>query len=159
MVWRIILRSTLNKRLLPDLDSRDKIERDGLRRYGFEVIAATSRDLSNMLVGSADRGGRVTLGAPLVSANTEVDTERTLSRHLLTLLSGVPTPHRDVKVPRVASGAALLECIRTIAWYVRGICGPSQRESIQQDLIVMIVSLLIVKLHLYIYTAPLLIIH
>lgn len=159
MVWRMILRSTFIKRLLPDLDSRDKIERDGLRRYGFEVMAATSRDLSNMLVGSADRGGRVTLGAPLVSANIEVDTERTLSRHLLTLLSGVPTPHRDVKVPRVASGAALLECIRTISWYVRGICGPSHRESIQQDLIVMIVSLLIVKLHLYIYTAPLLIIH
>ena len=71
-----------------------------------------------MLVGRADRGGGagVALGALLVSPNTEVDTERTLSRHLPTLLSWVPTPHRDVKLPRVASGAALPECIRTIAW-------------------------------------------
>jgi hypothetical protein len=84
------------------LQRKDKIDKEGRSKYGFEEMVVTRNDRSSTPVGRPDRGEELTSGTLLVAANLAVETERTLVKTLLqVVMSGTPI-HLDIDGPSLA---------------------------------------------------------
>lgn len=95
------------------LQRKDRIERDGRSRYGFDEMVEIRRDLRSTLGERAAKGGDFLVASDLLFTSLEAAVElKRFPKTSVLLKTGIP--HREVNVPSLRGMAGFLVDSRDI---------------------------------------------